>query len=527
MKPHAYKVLITTSGIGQKLGDLTKFTNKALIRIGKKSALSYIIESYSKDTPLVITLGYFGDLIRQFVSLAYPDRKNIEFVEIDKYSGEESSLGYTMLQTKDKLQCPFIYHACDTLVTDPVPAPAENWVGVHRQGDPSLYATWQVASDDTLIYCDRGAIDFDFIHIGLVGIKDFEAYWKILEKLYSKNPKNQGLNDGEVIREMVKQNLKFQVVEFPTWYDTGNVVGLNQARRETLDRFDNLDKAEESIFIFDNFVIKFFKDTQYIKDRVARAEVLKGLTPKIEHHTQNFYRYEFVKGDLYSRTVTPEDFKKFLTWAKRELWHPSEEVSREEFKKKCLDFYQGKTKTRALSLLQDNSLEDEEQLINGELVPKFSEIFDQVNFKKLSEGEPRRIHGDLVLDNIIHTPDSYCLLDWRQNFGGLIKSGDIYYDLAKLYHNLVVSHDAVFNNLFSVKISGNHVSCDILRKHNLVDCENVLFNFIKDEGYDLDKVKLITSLVWLSSSPLHHHPYNLFLYHLGKLNLWRSVKNQK
>ena len=25
-------------------------------------------------------------------------------------------------------------------------------------------------------------------------------------------------------------------------------------------------------------------------------------------------------------------------------------------------------------------------------------------------------------------------LDWRQNFGGIINYGDIYYDLAKLYH---------------------------------------------------------------------------------------------
>ena len=39
-----YKVLITTSGVGSRLGDLTNYTNKCLIRVGKKPAISYIVE---------------------------------------------------------------------------------------------------------------------------------------------------------------------------------------------------------------------------------------------------------------------------------------------------------------------------------------------------------------------------------------------------------------------------------------------------------------------------------------------------
>ena len=39
-------VLITTSGIGNRLGNLTKFTNKSLVRVGEKPSISYIIESY-------------------------------------------------------------------------------------------------------------------------------------------------------------------------------------------------------------------------------------------------------------------------------------------------------------------------------------------------------------------------------------------------------------------------------------------------------------------------------------------------
>ena len=38
-----YKVLLTTSGLGSRLGNLTKFTNKSLVRIGDKPTISHKI----------------------------------------------------------------------------------------------------------------------------------------------------------------------------------------------------------------------------------------------------------------------------------------------------------------------------------------------------------------------------------------------------------------------------------------------------------------------------------------------------
>ena len=53
-----YKVLITTSGIGSRLGNLTEYTNKGLVRVGKKPSISYIIESYPEDVEFVVHSGY-------------------------------------------------------------------------------------------------------------------------------------------------------------------------------------------------------------------------------------------------------------------------------------------------------------------------------------------------------------------------------------------------------------------------------------------------------------------------------------
>ena len=79
------KVLVTTSGIGSRLGELTDYTNKSLIRVGDKPAISHIIENYPEDTDFVITLGYYAQHVKQFLEIAYPSR-TFYFVEVDNYN---------------------------------------------------------------------------------------------------------------------------------------------------------------------------------------------------------------------------------------------------------------------------------------------------------------------------------------------------------------------------------------------------------------------------------------------------------
>ena len=85
------KIIITTSGIGKRLGNYTKYNNKTLVRVGNKYAICYIIEKYPMSSEFIITLGYYGDLVKQFLQLAYPNH-NFTWVTIDKYEGDGSSL---------------------------------------------------------------------------------------------------------------------------------------------------------------------------------------------------------------------------------------------------------------------------------------------------------------------------------------------------------------------------------------------------------------------------------------------------
>jgi len=520
-----YKVLLTTSGVGSRLGDLTKYTNKSLVRIGKKPAISYIVESYPKEIPFVVTLGYFGEQVKDFLELAYPERK-FEFVKVDAYEGPGTSLGYSMLQAKKNLKCPFIYHACDTLTTDTIPVPNKNWIAGYKEGDTTHYASWKIANKNIPLFSDKGAIDFDYIHIGLVGVYEHEKYWKTLELLYKRNPNDTTLNDCQALEKMIDEGVGFKLVEFANWLDIGNIAALHHARNTVEDHFDNLDKIDESIFLFDNFVIKFFYNKDIIKKRVERAKVLNHLVPKIEGVRDNFYRYHFTKGDLYSRVATPKDFASFLEWAKKNLWVKNKTVDDKRFKEVCRDFYQDKTLKRIEKFLLENNIKDKEDIINGEKIPSIKDLLSKVDFKWLSNTEQYKMHGDFILENIIKTKSSYCLVDWRQDFGGLIESGDRYYDLAKLNHNLTVNHDIISANQFTIKTDGKKVECDILRRQALVDCQKELFLFADKNGFDVKKIRMLSSIIWLNMSPLHHYPFNVFLFYFGKYNLWQVLKKQ-
>ena len=116
---------------------------------------------------------------------------------------------------------------------------------------------------------------------------------------------------------------------------------------------------------------------------------------------------------------------------------------------------------------------------------------------------------------------SFVLVD----FGGEIKKGDIYYDLAKLNHNLLFNHEIINQGHYKLETINNKIRCDVFRSDILTNCREKLHSFIKNKGFDLKKVKLLTAIIWLNMSPLHGPKLGRFLYYLGKINLYKVIKN--
>tara|TARA_R110000851_G_scaffold278575_1_gene431641 strand:- start:13503 stop:15041 length:1539 start_codon:yes stop_codon:yes gene_type:complete len=507
-----YKVLITTSGIGSRLGELTDFTNKSLVRIGDKPAISHIIEYYPDDTSFVITLGHFGTYVKEFLELAYP-AKDFTFVTVNNFKGTGSSLGHSILQAKYELQCPFIFHASDTVLTeiDTIPNLDNNWCAGAYKEETSQYRTLRINNGWVDIINEKGELNFDFSYIGLCGIKDYDLFWNRLENL----PNKSSLSDVHVINEMLN-SVTFNFHKIDNWLDVGNKAELDKTRKYFGSSIKVLDKSNESIYFFKDFVIKFFSDSNINKNRVKRSSILKGLVPNIIDSTLNFYKYKKSEGNLFANSVNENTFTSFLEWSKILLWKPK---TTNNFNAKCFNFYIDKTNKRVDQYL-DGKL-DIPETINGELIPTINEILSKIDTDWLCNGIPTQFHGDFILDNVIETSEGFCLIDWRQDFADDLEVGDVYYDLAKLNHNLMVNHDIVDKKLFDA----SPTNCYILCNSTLLKCREILHNFIIENGYDLKKVEVLSSIIWINMAPLHSYPFNKFLFNFGKYNLYKTLKN--
>lgn len=504
-----YKVLITTSGIGSRLGNLTNFTNKSLVRIGEKPAISHVIEHYPPNTKFVITLGHFGNLVKDFLLLAYP-KIDFTFVDVKNYKGKGSSLGHSMLQAEPHLQCPFIFHASDTILTnqDSVPTPTYNWCAGSYKENTSQYRTLNLNGEDILYINEKGELNYDYPYIGLCGIKDYLLFWEKLKTL----PNKHNLSDVHVINSMLEE-VQFKYKKINTWLDIGNTTELNKTRKYFNTDVEVLDKLNESIYFFEDYVIKFFSDKNTNLNRVKRASKLYPLVPKIINHTDNFYKYEKAKGNLFSKSVNLKSFSSLLEWAKSFLWVSN---SKDNFDKDCYKFYIEKTLNRIDLYLKDNP---DPLNINGENLPPIKELINNLEVDILCDGVPSQFHGDFILDNIIETEDNFKLIDWRQDFAGDLETGDVYYDLAKLNHNLTVNHNIIDRGLYN---ASPH-NCYILCNSTLTQCKKVLEEFIRDNNFNYQKVEILTSLIWLNMSPLHEYPFNKFLFNFGKYNLYKHI----
>lgn len=523
--PSFYKVLITTSGVGSRLGDLTKYTNKSLIKMGDKFALCHIIEKYNKYLEFVITLGYYGKFVKNFLELAYPEH-HFNFVWVDKYTGPGSSLAYSLLQAENELQCPFMFNCCDSITKDEITIPNKNTLFINnKQTDTNSYSTVNIQDNNYVksLNSKNASINFDYIYTGIAFIKSYNLYWKTLKQVYNNNSTYFELGDIDIIKNMLKTSTgQFKYVELNKWYDTGSLSEItNKIKKEFKSNYTVLEKLTESICFFDNYVIKFFYDEEMSSSRVKRGKHLYPLTPKILDYRENFCKMKLIDGELLSNIVTHGEIKNLLNWSKKNLWTDNTTINK-NFPLTCKKFYHDKTINRINKTLKNIT---DYKIINNLEIGSIHKILEQINFDTLYTKYHTNFHGDFILDNIIKTSNGYKLLDWRQNFGGELYNGDKYYDLAKLRHNIIFNHKNIANNLFNVNINyaNKNVNIDLKCNYTLINQLKNFDNFLLKNNMDLKKTKILTALIWLNMSPLHKYPLNEFLFYFGKYNLFLEI----
>tara|TARA_X000001036_G_scaffold439756_1_gene492123 strand:+ start:264 stop:1841 length:1578 start_codon:yes stop_codon:yes gene_type:complete len=517
-------VLITTSGLGSRLGEKTKYINKALIRVGDKPIISHILNFYKKNTEFIITIGHKGDLVKQYLKLAHSNL-DIKYVEIDKYDGKGSSLLYSMSLAKKHLQRPFVFHVSDAIIdSDDSLDYNKNFIVGSKNGDPSYYSSFNIKNSFVENIFSKGEIDSDFNYVGVANIIEYKSFWEKTEFLLTEDPNDNSLNDVKVFDLMIKSKIKIRFYDTKNWLDTGSINGLNNAKEKIKPKLlkEVLDKPNESIYYINGEVIKFFSESSLNLNRVKRAKLLNPIVPEINDSTDNFFKYSLVDGKLFSKVVNDKTFDDFLNFSKNNLWLKSE--SNIKIENICKEFYFDKTLQRVEQFFKKKSLSDDINKINGIKVPTLKSLIDKIPLSFYKNGITSRVHGDFIIDNCIKTKDSFKMIDWRQDFGGNLEVGDIYYDFSKLAHNLVVNHEMIDNDFYFIDKKDSNIIVEIYRKNNLVECENLFFNWINKNNFDINRVKILRALIWINMSPLHHKPFDEFLFYFGKLNLYKALK---
>ena len=318
-----------------------------------------------------------------------------------------------------------------------------------------------------------------------------------------------------------------------TWFDTGtfeNYVETNKNLSGAEKKFD-FSKGDEFIYFVNGRVIKYFSDSEIVTNRCKRSILLKGLCPEIEVNNNNYYSYKKIDGHVLYNILNNEVFNNFLKWADKKLWkkHKLNDNDQLKFNSACKKFYHDKTKSRLDMFYDKIGIIDAENKINDTHVPSIKTLFSMIDWEIFYSGTPASIHGDLQFDNILVTRDKknqldkFILLDWRQDFGGLIKIGDLYYDLAKLYGGMILSYQLIKEGMFSFDMSGSSVHYNYYIKNDLLEAKEMYQQFLATNDYRLKKVKIMVGLIFLNMSPLHHDPFDHLLYFLGKSMIYRNI----
>ena len=505
MKP---VLCILAAGIGSRLENFSEHINKGLLPLDNKAIITHMIEKTPKEYEIVVALGYKGDMVREYCQAAHPER-TFKFVEVDNYEGVGTGPAYSINQCKEYLQRPFIWVTADTIISDELPILDSNWLGVYPTGIPELYATVDVDKDNAISLKNKNKQGYNNAFIGLASVYDYKTFWNELD-----------IDSGEIVSAYydLSKYSSMKVKRFD-WYDVGTVDNYIKAKSIFKDsKVYSIPKVNgEFLYKINNKFIKLSSDKNFIKNRISRVDELSNLVPPLNFTGKNLYSYDWVDGEVLYDYEDLEIWKRFLDFANKNLWKKIDVDN--NFTEICKEFYYDKTMSRLDMFLdsRDDSFE-KEHIVNTIKTNTIDKLLKNFDWDRICDGIPTKVfHGDFHLDHVVYNgTDNFYMLDWRQDFAGG-NVGDVYYDLSKMYGGILMSYKLMKDSSnFSCYVDGEVVEYKYKSELILNKFKPIYENWITKNGYDLDKVKLITTLIFLNMAPLHEKEFGDLLFFKSK-----------
>lgn len=502
-------MFVPCAGLGTRLIPLGTQIPKPLISIGNKPLIHRVFDKYPNGTRFVVALGYQADLVKQVVSEISKELNiDISFTYSDSWRDKTNGLTQTILDSRSLLIEPFIFHAVDTLIDQ------ESLEFVINQGEntaffgiPKTAGTYRNLEDGKWNKKAFNGLDSEYAYIGISYISKTKQFFEHLQN-------SADCEAGETAGFVPNSFRRFNLPNVD-WIDCGTPEGVKRAQFCFGTEDVVLPRKDEAIWQIGNHMYKFHIDEEFITNRTRRSKLLGDFVPATELVARNLYRYERINGFTLS-LGTKEDFADFLEFCVK-FWVL--EKSLKEYEDKAfLKFYKDKTLKRVEDYLQIEGTYKVTS-INGRNVRPIKDLLNVVDWHGLSFIWRVRAHGDLHPDNVLVVRDNeegFALLDWRQDIAGqVIIEGDLYYEVGKIYHGLIVDHGVISKNAFQVSINGSVAQYELYRRGDKTLWIEILRTFCFSNGIDWKRVELVTALIFLNIAPLHHEVYRELLFVLG------------
>ena len=500
-------VLILSAGVGTRLSKLTTHVNKALLPINNEAIISIIINKFPKDYDFIITLGYKGEELKEFLEFRFPTR-NFKFVNVPNYSNSESGPGTTALLCEEYLKRPFYFIVSDCILDSPIPHLDGNWLGVQETSYPEKYSTMKLDKHDRILdFKQKSENGHKLAFTGIASIWDYDVFWKELKSNIEK---------GEIVSAFKNINrysgFKGKSLK---WFDTGNLDDLNLTKKYFNDTPISLEKNTGQIsYVGDDF-IKFNPNSKTIKNISKRAKKLKNLIPENFTSSNHFIKYKWMEGQTLYELDSFKIYSKFLSYFENLIKGVEMKPTSIQNVSK---FYIEKTKSRVDSFIEVNgqSYLDNPFVINGISCKPMSEHIGSIDVDKFKFSKNYDLfHGDLQFDNIVYdeTSKKFFYIDWRESFAEDTESGDIYYDLAKLYGGLIFNYfDIKSKKIFDLQKGDLIVNFKIESSESISRFKKIYEDWLKENGFDIKYVKFLTGIIFLNMSPLHDEEFGKILW---------------
>ncbi|MCE2963859.1 MAG: sugar phosphate nucleotidyltransferase [Chitinophagales bacterium] len=281
------KAIIPVAGAGTRLRPFTYTQPKALIPIAGKPIISYIIDDLKSQgiKDLLFIVGYFGEKIVDYVKENYPDL-NTEFVFQAKREGigQAVFLVKEFIQPKDEL----IIVLGDSLIeiTPDFYKAYKSSIAIKKVKDPYNFGVVELGADDHIVrFVEKPKIPKSNLALaGLYKIVETDLLFSILDKYEKDGIRTEGeFQLTDVLNEMLKQGVSFDLVTAEQWLDVGNGEVLLNSNALLLKKYGGFIAATAKI---ENSVIVepvYIAENCELLNSIVGPNVSLGENSKIHH----------------------------------------------------------------------------------------------------------------------------------------------------------------------------------------------------------------------------------------------------